>query len=118
MFFRNAQHQENFEKVLVIKPEMKNKEKIIIYLLTSIPVVAENLGEFYTIIPKGDYEGYIELDGIKKYSLSTGERMVVGVAFNLFNGFNIGEEITPYAIRSNVDKEVFKVYAEAIGMLA
>lgn len=118
MFFRNQQHEENFKKVMTIKPKMKNKEKIIIYLLTSIPIVANNLDDFYKVIPMGDYEGYIELIGVDKYSLSRGERIVVGVAFNIFNGINIGEEITPFAVRSSVDKEVFKVYAEAIGMLA
>ncbi|HCL4480379.1 TPA: hypothetical protein N2D99_002467 [Clostridium botulinum] len=128
MFFKNEKHRKLFEE-LVKETECNKKEQAILYLLTSIEAIQEKLNNFYAIevMKKHKVEGFIVLDNLNTVKdLKVSERMAIAVAFNLFNGIDITEQLdlkkygynlNTYGVRCCMRSE-FPVYTEALQLLA
>lgn len=113
-YFINEEHQERYEKFLA-EANVEQKEytkQAVLYLLSSVQKVSDNMNRFFVL--KG---GYINPDEAEKEDLSTGEKLVVGLAFNLFNGYESEEmNLSPYYVLSWLDSTLRKVYVEALEM--
>lgn len=111
-YFKSENHEKVFNEAIEIAgiSEMDYTNRAVLYLLTSVDRVAENINRIYEL--KGQY---INPDGINSLCLSRGEQFIVASAFNLYNGYQMeGINISPYSVLSYVDEEYIKVYLNGL----
>ena len=122
MNFVNETHQLQYNRFIsYIKAK---KERAIIYLLTSIDCSDEMVRQLYSF--DGSYMEYNQkLFEVLNNEFNEKKRMIIAVAFNLFNGANITEElklsqynygVDLYSIRCVLGKEI-QVVNEALATL-
>lgn len=122
MNFVNETHQLQYNRFIsYIKAK---KERAIIYLLTSIDCSDEMVRQLYSF--DGSYMEYNQkLFEVLNNEFNEKKRMIIAVAFNLFNGANITEElklsqynygVDLYSIRCVLGKEI-QVVNEALTIL-
>ncbi|MFJ8531159.1 hypothetical protein [Bacillus sp. NPDC094106] len=122
MNFVNESHQLQYNHFIsYIKSK---KEHAIIYLLTSIECSDEMISQLYSF--DGSYMEYNQkLFEVLNNEFNEKKRMIIAVAFNLFNGADITDElklsqynygIDLYSIRCVLGKEI-KVVSESLAIL-
>jgi len=109
LFFLGKEHKRAFEEALKKANVTSKTIQTSLYLMTAIPQVAQRLNEVF------EFNGcYFYPDSIDKFNLSTGERILFGLAINLYNGYQIkGIPLTPYAIGC-LDQMYKKVFLSAL----
>jgi hypothetical protein len=113
-YFIKGEHKKQYERFLseANVGEREYTNQTVLYLLSSIPNVANNMEQFFDLNGK-----YIKPDETDNMDLSTGEWIIVGLAFNLFNGYVIDKDIlSPHYVLSWLDSDLKKVYVEALSM--
>lgn len=113
LFFVSEEHQQAFEGAIEKATAFVGGKGIQtpLYLLTSIPEVANNLEVVFNFTG-----GYINPDVIEEFNLSTGQRIIFALAVNLYNGYVIEDvELSPYQAMGWLSKEYRDVYLSAIG---
>ncbi|MDF9599386.1 hypothetical protein P7D15_02980 [Bacillus cereus] len=122
MDFVNESHQLQYNHFIsYIKPK---KEQAIIYLLTSVGCSDEIVSQLYSF--DGSYMEYNQkLFKVLNNELSEKKRMIIAVAFNLFNGADVTDElnlsrydygIDMYSVLCVLGKEM-KVVRESLTIL-
>jgi Family of unknown function (DUF6075) len=113
-YFVNGEHQTKFENFL---GEAKVGEKeytvqAVLYLLSSVPRIADNINQFFVLSGK-----YINPDEDIIMSMGSGERIIVALAYNLYNGYELeGVNLSPNYVLSWLDSDLKKVYVEALSL--
>lgn len=112
IYFIDSMHESNYENLLK-KANVTEKEttiKAVLYLLASSQMLVENYKEFFVIPGK-----YINPSGLEIVNLSAGEKKIVALAFNLFNGYESEEiNVAPYSLFSLVDNDIQRVFLQAV----
>lgn len=111
-YFINADHQARFEQ-LVQEAGVGEREttvQTVLYLLSSVPSVFKNIEMFFNVTGK-----YMESYDEDSIGLSTGERVIVALAYNLFNGYVVDQTvISPHYALSWLDHGLRQVYFQAL----
>lgn len=111
-YFVNPEHQKRYEK-LVREANVGEREstvRTVFYLLSSTPILYRNMEMFFNV--KGNYMESYDEDAI---GLSTGERIIVALAHNLFNGYVVDPKVvSPHYVLSWLDHSLRQVYFQAL----
>lgn len=111
-YFINGEHQKRYEEFLrkANVGERETTVQTVLYLLSSIPAVSENIESFFNFNGK-----YMESYEEECISLSTGEWIIVALAYNLYNGYIVDQSIiSPHYALSWLDSELRQVYFQAL----
>ncbi|PLS19570.1 hypothetical protein CVD28_03895 [Bacillus sp. M6-12] len=113
-YFVNGEHEAKYDEFLQ-EANVGEKEytvQSVLYLLSSVPKIAKNIEQFFVLKGK-----YINPDEAERMELSTGERIIVGLAFNLYNGYEMeGVDLSPHTVLSWLDKNLKNAYVQALGI--
>lgn len=84
--------------------------QVALYVLTAVPSLRKNIDAIVNFQGK-----YLNPDGVNRLNLSMGERIMVGLALNLYNGFEMkGIPGNPCAQLSCIDNDLKKIYLSAL----
>jgi hypothetical protein len=112
LVFISKEHEEKFMESLK-KAESTHSNvhmQVALYVLTAVPNLANKLDLFVNF--KGRY---VTPEGVNRANLSEGERVMAGLAINLFNGHELnGLPSSPVNQMALVDKALRKVYLSAL----
>lgn len=113
LFFIGEKHRQAFLEALKkadISADEKRSFQASLYVLTSVPALREAMDRFV------NYQGqYILWDDLEQMNLSTGERIMAGIAMNVYNGRIMdGIRMNPADDLSVLDKDLRKVYLAAL----
>lgn len=115
LVFVSNEHKEAMEKALEKAGAVKEITCSIeapLYVLTSIQVfqMESNLEKVFNFAG-----GYFDPDAVEEFSLSTGERILFGLAINLYNGYVLdGLELSPHQAMGWLSKEHREVCLSAL----
>jgi hypothetical protein len=112
LFFISKQHEETFVDALK-KANATNGNKplqVALYVLTAMPSLADKLDLLVNF-----QGGYIDPDGVNRSNFSQGERIMIGLAVNLYNGYELmGIPASPFNQMASVDHQLRRVYLSAL----
>lgn len=111
-YFNDSHHQERYERFVKESNvgERETSIQTVLYLLSSIPAVSEDIEKFFNL--KGKYMETYESECI---NLSTGEWIIVALAYNLYNGYVVDDRIiSPHYALSWLDSGLRQVYFQAL----
>lgn len=116
MYFLDERHEHTFNEFVskaeqcIYKPNQSTLR--VLYILSASERIVQNIDHFF--IFDGNYPLF---EGIRNVSLSTGERYLVALAFNLYNGYRVeAVDLSPYALLSILDRDFVKVYQSALAV--
>lgn len=106
LVFTSEIHRESFNRVQG-RTDRKGL-KTALYLLTSFPRLAYNIEDYLT-------EHGLDVEKLMNLRLSSGERAVVALALNIYNGYLSDEvSLNPYELFGCLDEEYRNVVVKAL----
>lgn len=112
LIFLGKQHEESFINALKKANATTGDRTIqtVLYVLTAMPSVAQRLDYAF------DFRaGYVNAEFVNRNRLSVGERILFGLAMNLYNGYQLdGVPTNPYQAMGMIDTDHRRVYLSAI----
>ncbi|MFF2531623.1 DUF6075 family protein [Brevibacillus sp. NPDC058079] len=112
LIFISKQHEETFIYSLKkAKASTGNRPlQVALYVLTALPNLKDRLEILVNF-----QGGYLNPDGVNHANFSQGEKIMIRLANNLFNGVEmLGVPTSPFNQMANVDKEMKRVYLSAL----
>ena len=112
MIFRSDKHAEQWAEAIDRAGAVNQDDTVSayfgasIYILTGIPFI-------YDRIKKHIHRGYIDFEAILDNGISSGERILVALAGNLYNG-GFFDNYTPWDIACGLDTGMAELAATAI----
>lgn len=113
MIFKNDEHAEKWSEAIELAGAIRDNDTVSgyygasLFLITGIPGLYERVKKYIG-------KGYIDYDGmLTKEWISTGERIIVALAGNLFNG-SFFDDYTPADIINYCDPDAVKLVADAL----
>lgn len=112
MIFRSDKHAEQWAEAIDRAGAVNQDDTVSayfgasIYILTGIPFL-------YDRIKKHIHRDYIDFEAILDNGISSGERILVALAGNLYNG-GFFDQYTPWDITCNLDAGMVELAATAI----
>lgn len=112
MIFRSDKHAEQWAEAIDRAGAVNQDDTVSayfgasIYILTGIPFL-------YDRIKKHIHRDYIDFEAILDNGISSGERILVALAGNLYNG-GFFDQYTPWDITCNLDTGMVELAATAI----
>lgn len=112
VYFLNQEHFNAYEEC-VNRGQISEKAttfRSVLYLLTATNSIREYLDELVSVLGQ-----YITPDGLEGLNISCGERTLVLVAYNLYNGYSIPEyDLSPNRLFENLGDEYKQIVLNAI----
>lgn len=111
----NKEHEKNFMRLMwkdIGNLEKKKTKAKVIYLLSASDRLVKIIDDLIEIEPF-----YIKPENLERLNLSNGETMLVAIAYNLYNGYNVPNvKLTPYNIKQVLDESLYNVYLKTLLM--
>ena len=112
MIFRNEAHAEKWAEAIDLAGAVNQDDTVNIYFGASVYILT-GIPFLYDRIKKHVHRGYIDFEAILDSGISSGERILVALAGNLYNG-GFFDRYTPGDIACSLDTGMVELAATAI----
>lgn len=112
MIFRNEAHAEKWAEAIDRAGAVNQDDTVNIYFGASVYILT-GIPFLYDRIKKHVHRGYIDFEAILDSGISSGERILVALAGNLYNG-GFFDNYTPWDIACGLDTGMVELAATAI----
>lgn len=112
ILFKNAEHKERWVEAVKLAECVRSDKGVIKYFSSSLFIIT-GIPELYERIKQHIHCGWIDFDAILDNRLSKGEKILVSLAGNLYNG-GFFEEYMPSDIIAYCDEGMVELATKAI----
>ena len=106
LVFVSAEHEVGFQEAM--KSVNGRSVEVCLYLLTAVKPVREKMQDVW--------KGYVDFNVLENVNLSDGERALVALALNLYNGYEMEDvSLSPTRLFGSVDNDLKQVVLSALG---